>query len=409
MKKICGLLFSIAAATLIPTFNLVYASENDSSKLLTVDRIFHEKAFTSERYAPIKWIKESNYFTTVEASTTVDDGFDIVRHDPATDDTQILVSAEQLTPRGGEPLDVKGYSWSDNGQYVLIHTNTVKFRRYRPLGDYWLLDLRQKELRQIGAEHPASSLMYAKFSPDSAHIAYLYANNIYVENTQTGATRALTSDGTDLIVNGTGDWVNEEEFGLRDGFSWSPDSNKIAYWQFDTEGVGTFHMIKNTDGLYSKPIPLQYPKAGTTNSAVRVGSVDLSSGETTWIKLKGDPRQNYVPEMSWADNADELIIQRMNRLQNRSKVLIADVETGKPRTLFKEKDDAWIDVNEDLTWFDDGQYFTWLSDRDGWRRLYAVSRRKRTSERHYARQGRCHSSVIHRPQGRLGLLFGVPG
>ena len=216
--------------------------------------------------------------------------------------------------------------------------------------------------------------MYAKFSPDSQHIAYMVENNIYVESVDGKSVEAMTTDGSDLIVNGTGDWVNEEEFFLRDGFKWSPDSRRISYWQFDTEGVGTFFMIKNTDDVYSQPIPLQYPKAGTTNSAVRVGVVDIESSKTTWVQLDDDSRQNYVPQMSWADNSDELIIQYVNRLQNRNRVILANAADGTIQNIFTDTDDAWLDVNEDLKWFDEGNYFTWLSERDGWRHLYSISR-----------------------------------
>jgi dipeptidyl-peptidase-4 len=184
----------------------------------------------------------------------------------------------------------------------------------------------------------------------------------------------MTIDGSDLIVNGTGDWVNEEEFDLRDGFKWSPDSRRICYWQFDTEGVGTFYMMKNTDDVYSQPIPLQYPKAGTTNSAVRVGVVDIDLAQTTWIQLDDDPRQNYVPRMDWAESSEQLIIQYVNRLQNTNRVIIADASDGSIQDIFVDEDAAWLDVNNDLQWFDNGNYFTWLSERDGWRHLYRVSR-----------------------------------
>ncbi|GGD54147.1 prolyl oligopeptidase family serine peptidase [Erythrobacter arachoides] len=341
---------------------------------LTIDAIFDERAFQTERTVPIRWVDDagSGFYTTVD--TVPEGGQNIVRHDPATGSSEVIVTAGQLTPDGGTPIQISDYAWSDNGRYVLIHTNTRSFRRYEPLGDYWVLDLADDSLRQVGADRPASSLMYAKFSPDGSQVAYLFENNIYVESIDGGATRAMTTDGTDLVVNGTGDWVNEEEFFLRDGFAWSPDSRRIAYWQFDTEGVGTFYMMDNLAGVYSQPVPLQYPKAGTTNSAVRVGVVDVATAQTTWVDLAGDPRQIYVPAMEWAASSDELLLQHMNRLQNRDEVMLVDVATGEPRTLFTETDDAWVDVDFDVTFFADGAHFTWMSERDGWRRLYRVDR-----------------------------------
>ena len=351
----------------------VHAAETNS--MLTIDRIFHDKEFELNKQVPSKWLEDGDSYTTVEPSKSVAGGFDIVRHDSASGDKSILVGAKQLVPEGFEkPLEIKDYSWSDDGRFVLISTNTVKFRRLESFGDYWLLDLANSTLRQVGVDAPPSSLMYAKFSPDSNFIAYMYLNNIYVESIDGRTIKQLTHDGSDLIVNGTGDWVNEEEFELRDGFKWSPNSKQLCYWQFDTEGVGTFYMIKNTDDVYSKPIPLQYPKAGTTNSAVRVGVVDIGSAETVWINLRGDPRQNYVPQMDWADSSEQLIIQYVNRLQNRNDVLLATAADGSVQSIFTDSDDAWVDANKDVKWLAEGKYFTWLSERDGWRHLYIISR-----------------------------------
>ncbi len=367
-------LVCVAAVLIVP----VHAAEPEA--LLSIDRIFHDEEFEINKKVASKWLHGEESYTTVEASESVADGFDIVRHDPATGEQSILVAASTLIPEGAEkPLEIKNYSWSEDGRFVLISTNTVKFRRLESLGDYWLLNLANSDLRQVAADATPSSLMYAKFSPDSANIAYMYLNNLYIESTDGRSTKQLTHDGSDLIVNGTGDWVNEEEFSLRDGFTWSPDSTRLCYWQFDTEGVGTFYMMKNTDNVYSTPIPLQYPKVGTTNSATRVGVVDIETAETVWVKLEGDPRQNYVPEMEWADNSEQVIIQHVNRLQNKNTVYLANVDDGSAQHIFTDQDDAWIDPNEDLKWLEGGKSFTWLSERDGWRHLYTVSRDGKTA------------------------------
>lgn len=364
-----GYLLCVAASLVLP----VHAAGNDS--LLSIDRIFHDKEFEINKQVESKWLHGGESYTTVEASESVADGFDIVRHDPATGEQTTLVGAAALVPEGaGKPLEIKNYSWSADGRFVLISTKTVKFRREESFGDYWLLNLANSDLRQIGANAKPSSLMYAKFSPDSSYIAYMYANNLYIESVDGKSEKQLTHDGSDLVVNGTGDWVNEEEFSLRDGFTWSPDSTRLCYWQFDTEGVGTFYMMKNTDAVYSKPIPLQYPKVGTTNSATRVGVVEIETAQTVWVKLEGDPRQNYVPEMDWADNSEQVIIQQVNRLQNKNSVYLANVDDGTVRLIFTDQDDAWVDPNEDLKWLEGGESFTWLSERDGWRHLYTVSR-----------------------------------
>jgi len=342
---------------------------------LSIDRIYHDKEFEINKKVESKWLHGGESYTTVEKSQSVPDGFDIVRHDPATGAQSVLVAASQLVPgEADQPIEIKDYSWSADGRYVLIATNTLKFRRKEPLADYWLLNLDNEELRQVGEGKQPSSLMYAKFSPNSRNIAYLYLNNLYIESIDGEQTTQLTTDGSDLIVNGTGDWVNEEEFSLRDGFKWSPDSKRLCYWRFDTEGVGTFYMMKNTGGVYSQPIPLQYPKAGTTNSAVKVGVVDVATAETVWMQLEGDPRQHYVPEMDWAASSEQVIIQYVNRLQNRNEVYLGNVSDGSVEHVFTDEDDAWLDPNENLKWLEGGEHFTWLSERDGWRHLYTVSR-----------------------------------
>ncbi len=322
-----------------------------------------------------EWTRDGLGNLAQEASQTVDGGRDIVRYDIATNARSVVVPAELLVPaKGAKPIDVEGYVFSPDARKLLISTAGKRFRRTNAFADYWLLDLDTKVLRKLGGDAPASSLMYATFSPDGANIAYVRDNNLYVEPTAGGTPRQLTRDGDTLIVNGVGDWVYEEEYGLAKAWSWSPDSKRIAFWRFDTSGVGTFNMITNTEGQYSRIIPLQYPKAGTVNSAAKVGTIDIASGATTWVALEGDPRQNYIPQMSWTPDSRALFLQQSNRLQNAYKVILADPATGSSKTLFTERDPAWVEANPDPRWTTDGRGFTWLSERDGWRHLYIGSR-----------------------------------
>jgi dipeptidyl-peptidase 4 len=339
-------------------------------------RIYASRDFAQDRFGPARWLNGEAY-TTVEPAQR--GGFEIVRYDARTGARSIYVPASQLTPSGANtPLQIADYIWSADGNKLLIFTNTARVWRDHTRGDYWVLDRAQGNLRKLGGNGSASTMMFAKFSPDGKRVGYVREGDIYVEDVSSGQITRLTSNASRTIVNGTTDWVYEEEFYLRDAFRFSPDGTRVAYWQFDMSGVRNFLLINNTDSVYSFTIPIQYPKVGTTNSAVRAGVVSAAGGPTTWIDLPGDLRDDYLPRMEWAENSNELILQRVNRLQNTNRVMLADATTGKTRELFVERDSAWLDVT-DFHWLDP-QRLLWISERGGWRQLYAVSRDGRNAK-----------------------------
>ncbi len=237
-----------------------------------------------------------------------------------------------------------------------------------------MLDLESGILQQVGATFPPSSLMFAKFSPEGKRVAFVSGHNIYVEDLENRQITQLTSDGGDRYVNGTFDWLYEEEFSCRDGFRWSHDGEKIIYWHSDTEGTGTFYLINNLDSIYSQPMPFPYPKVGTTNSAVKIGVVSSTGGPTRWFEVPGDPRNHYLVRMEVVPGTDQVIMQQLNRLQNTNRVWIGNLETMELENILTETDEAFLDVHDDLIWLKGNRYFTWISERDGWRHLYLVSR-----------------------------------
>ena len=339
-----------------------------------VHRIFGTAEFASERFGPATFIERGRAYTTVEPSPAVRGGFDIVRYQTATGARNILVPAQAMIPAGqSAPLDFDDYSWSADGAKLLLFTNTQRVWRQNTRGDYWVLTLATRKLQKIGGSAPSSSLMYAKFSPDGGRVAYVSRGDLYVQRLADGIITRLTTGATATLVNGMTDWVYEEEFDLRDGFRWSPDGTKIAYWQFDMSGVGTFDLVNYTDSLYPIITPIQYPKAGTTNSAVRIGIISAAGGSTKWLAIPGDPRNNYLPWMEWA-GPRAVLLQHMNRLQNTNTVILADAVTGALRTAFVDRDSAWVDLVEEIPWIDDGTRFLFTSERDGWRHVYSISR-----------------------------------
>jgi dipeptidyl-peptidase 4 len=333
-------------------------------------RIFEGKDLTAKSLKPFRWIDEGAAYAVVEPDG---DGQSLVRYETGSGERKVLLPAAAL-----KGLSIDNYEWSPDHKRLLIFTNTKKVWRQNSRGDYWIVGVDGGTRAKIGGDAPESSLMFAKCSPDGSRIAWVRGNNIYVQDVASGSIRQLTNDGSETTINGTSDWVNEEELGLRDCFRWSPDSRRIAYYQFDTTGVGVYTLINDTQDLYPTISRYRYPKVGTTNSAVRVGVVSAEGGETRWIDTPGDPRESYIPLLEWAKSSSELLVLELNRLQNQLDVFLADVESGKVKRLAQEHEKTFVDLREtqsdELGWLSGGKRLLWNSERDGWRHLYTIGR-----------------------------------
>lgn len=322
-----------------------------------------------------QWLADGSGYRNVEEG-------EVIELKMPSGEQKIIVSKNMLTPGGiGAALTIRSYTISQSEEKALIYTNSKKVWRYDTRGDYWLVDLKTKKLKQLGKGLPESSLMFAKFSPNGQKVAYVSQHNIYSEDLATGKITKLTKDGTDRIINGTFDWAYEEEFDCRDGFRWSEDSKEIAYWQLDARKIRNFLMINNTDSIYSFTVPVEYPKVGETPSPYRIGIVSANGGNSKWMDIPGDPQNTYLPRMEWSGKANELVIQQLNRKQNHSTLMYVNSKTGNAKSFYTESDDAWIDIksrwdNDPVgwDWINNGTEFLWVSEKDGWRHTYRVSR-----------------------------------
>jgi len=372
--KLAALILSLAAVPAI-------AQQAPTHLAQGLDQIFNKGAFWGGQ-VQLAWENNGDTYTILEPEPG-GKGIDLVSYQTSTGDRTVEVSAAQLTPAGAKaPIQIWEYSWSPDGKKLLIFTNGKKVWREYTRGDYWIYDTTAAEgsrLLKLGGDAPESSLMFATFSPDGSHIAWVRANNIYTQDLDTQKITQLTSDGSDDIINGTSDWVNEEELFLRNCIRWSPDSKSIAYWQFDQSGVGEYTLINDTESEYPVTFKYKYPQPGTTNSAVRAGIVSVSGGPTRWIKLSGDPRQNYIAQMDWAGN-DGLVLQYLNRAQNRNQFTWANAQTGDTRVVAEDTDATWVDVLP-MDWVagpnsglpDSGiKDALFSSERDGWRHEYRL-------------------------------------
>ena len=355
-------------------------SHSQDSSLLSVDRIFGSNEFSLKGYGPIQWLENGSAFTTLELNSETKQ-IDLIRYASNDMDRKVLVASEELILEGKPyPISIESYSWNKDESKLLIFTNSSRVWRANTKGDYWIFDLDTRALTQVGKPLPESSLMFAKFSPKGNQIAYVSGFNIYIEDLQTKKITQLTNDGNGNVINGTFDWVYEEEFSCRDGFRWSPNGKEIAYWQIDATETKEFFMINNTDSVYSKIIPIQYPKVGESPSACKVGVVDMN-GTTKWINIPGNEREHYIPRIQWVSN-EELLIQQLNRKQNHYKMFLVG-EDKSADLVYQEKSDTWIDVDHpditmsflvtDLPVVDNGKSILRSSEKDGWRHIYKIN------------------------------------
>lgn len=300
---------------------------------------------------------------------------------------KVILSSSQVNN-----LEIESFSFSQSKNKILIFTQSVKVWRYNTRGDYWVYDFKKNEIQKLGRNMSSSSLMFAKFSPNERFVAYVSKEksesgirnsstsvNIYLESLDDRTIKKLTSsNGTKKLINGTFDWVYEEEFGCRDGFIFNEDGTRIAFWQIDANQVRDFYMINNTDSIYSYTIPVEYPKVGEDLTPARIGVINLSNAEITWMKIPGEQNKFYLPRMTWMPGRNDLMIQQLNRKQNHSKIYIANANNGSTELLMEEKDDAWVDLRSSWPYqvqagwkfINNGKEFLYTTEKDGWSHIY---------------------------------------
>ena len=300
---------------------------------------------------------------------------------------KVILSSSQVNN-----LEIESFSFSQSKNKILIFTQSVKVWRYNTRGDYWVYDFKKNEIQKLGRNMSSSSLMFAKFSPNERFVAYVSKEksesgirnsstsvNIYLESLDDRTIKKLTSsNGTKKLINGTFDWVYEEEFGCRDGFIFNEDGTRIAFWQIDANQVRDFYMINNTDSIYSYTIPVEYPKVGEDLTPARIGVINLSNEEITWMKIPGEENKFYLPRMTWMPGRNDLMIQQLNRKQNHSKIYIANANNGSTELLMEEKDEAWVDLRSSWPYqvqagwkfINNGKEFLYTTEKDGWSHIY---------------------------------------
>ncbi len=377
--------------------SIAYSSAAHAQEELTVERIFGGSDFRGESVS-VRWMPDGRHWSTIDRDSA--GRGELWQVEARTGQRQKLVSAAELMKSGWEePLEIESYAFSTDGRRLLIFAESQQVWRARTKGRYYVFDFPTRRL--IPVSDGDGWQMFAKFSRDARQVAFVRENDLYVTDLSTGEEQRLTFDGSEEIINGTTDWVYEEELGLRDAFRWSPDGLRIAFWRFDQSPVRTYWLM-DAMPLYPELNGVRYPKAGEANSTVRVGSVELASGQTQWFDV-GPDEDIYIARMEWAASSDEVVIQRLNRHQSQLDLLLGDARTGETSLLFSERDDAWLTANDDLRWLADGQEFTWTSDRDGYTHVYLYDRSGRMMRQ--LTRGNWDVTAYHGVDEEAGRIF----
>ncbi|GAC1368177.1 MAG: S9 family peptidase [Hymenobacter sp.] len=340
---------------------LTFSSVQAQQKLpLTLEDIWAKPTFRAASVPGFNWMNDGRYYSALESGS-------LVQHEVTTGKAlQTLVAAADLQAAGaGKPLDVDGYSFNANEQKILFTTATEPIYRRGAQSAYYVFDRSTKKLTPLSTGKQG----YATFSPDGQRVAFTRDNNLFVTDLATMKETAVTSNGLkNSLINGSADWVYEEEFGFAQGFFWSPDSKQLAYYTFDESQVPEYDMQRWGD-LYPEEYRFKYPKAGEKNSVVSVSSYDVASGRTVKMDVGPNPDQ-YIPRVMWTQAPNTLSIQRLNRLQNKLEILHADARTGQAQVVLTDTNPAYVEINDDLNYLPGGKQFLFTSEKDGYQHLY---------------------------------------
>lgn len=332
----------------------------ETKKTFTLENVIQRNAFRAQGVYGLKSMADGRHYCTSKQGN-------ILVYDYKTGKlADTLVKGAELIPEGAEdPINIRSYTFSQDEKKILIPTETESIYRWSSKSNYYIWDLETKTLTALSDN---GKQRLADFSPDGKMVAFVRENNIFIKTLASGMETQVTTDGKDrFIINGTTDWVYEEEFGFTKGFFWSPEGNMIAFYRFDESGVVEYEM-QLWGELYPSMHKYKYPKAGEDNSLVSIHIFDLESGEITPVDV-GSETDQYIPRIKWTARPASLSVLRMNRLQNKLEILLTNAQTGQSRVIYTEENKYYIDITDHLTFIDE-KHFIFSSEMDGYYHLY---------------------------------------
>ena len=354
--KIIGLSFSI--------FLFIFSELSNAqsqTKEITLDDIYASGKLYQKRVYGMRSMANGSYYSVLE-----NDSINVYKYKNGNY-VKTIVTASELIPEGKkENIKLGNYTFSKDENKILFPTKTEYIYRYSSKSEFYIWDIKNKTLQQL-SENGKQRL--ASFSPDGSKVGFIRNNNLFIKNLISNTETQITKDGLyNNIINGTTDWVYEEEFGFTRAFFWSPNGEKIAFYKFDESNVKEFCFLKYGD-LYPEEYKYKYPKAGEDNSIVNIFTYNITNEKTVKMDI-GEETDQYIPRIKWTKNNEILSIQRMNRLQNKLEILFADPKNGESKVIYTETNKYYIDITDHLTFLDDNEHFLFTSEKDGYYHIY---------------------------------------
>ena len=334
------------------------------SQDLSVSKIWKEYAFFGKSVDGFRSMNDGNYFSKITGSSITKHKFSDYKGEG-----ELLITESDLNYKGTK-INFDDYFFNSDETKVLFTTQTQGIYRHSFSAVYYLYDINTKKMEPLDEERQPQTL--AEYSPDGKKVAYIFENNIYIKDIASGKVVAVTTDGErNKIINGTTDWVYEEEFAIIKGYEWSPDSKYIGFLRFDESAVKEFNMTYYED-LYPDLYTFKYPKAGEDNSKVTLHMYSLV-GNTMLNKVELG-NYEYIPRLKWSGSENKLIVQTMNRHQNHLKYHAVGIEKEVVNStiFYEEKSETYIDIDDNLIILNDGKTILRTSEKDGYNHIYKL-------------------------------------
>lgn len=347
---------SITLLALLITATAIWAQKKNYS----VEDLWKNFTFRTKGISDIRSMNDGIHFTVLDDNR-------IVRYVYETGKIRdTLLDGRTLTEAGSDGVSVAEYAFSADEQRVLIGTDLRPIYRHSTEGFFFVYERTSKKLTPL-SDQTLGRQRLAEFSPDARKVAFVRNNNLFIVDLVSGQETAVTSDGRENeIINGTCDWVYEEEFGFTKGFQWSPSGRYLAYYRFDESAVKEFTLTYHGP-LYPREVRYKYPKAGEDNSLVTIHAYDLQTARVQNMDI-GSETDQYIPRIKWTTSDQTLAILRLNRLQNHLEILFTNPATGTSALFYEEKNKYYVDITDNLWFLKDQMIFT--SEKSGYNHIH---------------------------------------